>query len=319
MAIRRIALLLLTAFFWCGSALAYWTGATPKGGIELKEGPGSGFRTIRVLPKGTMFNAVDRVQQGYYRIRTSQDTGWVEASQLEGARRARGQARSEPTSHRRYHHRTAHSGYSSRHRGYDESAPRRFAITALANYDLYAPSDLNNLINANDFNNGLTLGLEFQYFLSPEVAIGLRGEYLSKAVLGSDSTTGNNFQFDIKSISITAGAEYFFLRKRNFTLGVGGYAGVAPSSFTSTDTSITNQANVTEISGTALTVLGVVEGSYEFNDIVAATVEAGYRYLDTSKLQPSTTGAGSEIFVNSAGYSINLSGPIIGAGIRLSF
>lgn len=320
MARGRIALLLVTAFLWCGSALAYWTGSTPRGGIELKEGPGSGFRTIRVLPKGTIFNAVDRPQQGYYRVRTAHDTGWVDASQLSGARQLRSTSRGERRSSARYsRHRPARYDGHATYGSSGEPPRKRFAITALANYDLYSPTDLNHLINANDFNDGMTFGLEFQYFLLPNLALGLRGELLSKSVLGNDSTTGDNFQFGIKSTSITVGAEYFLLQKRHFALGVAGYAGVAPSSFTSTDTSITNQANVTELSGTALTAMGLLEGSFLFNPTVAVTAEAGYRYLKTSDLQPNPAGAGSEIFVNSTGYSIDLSGPVLGLGFRVSF
>ncbi len=311
----RVGIIVFGTALWGTQAHAYWTGSTPDDGIEIKASPGG--RTLRTLPRGTSFNSADSPQQGYYRVRTSQETGWIQASQIEsvhrgGSGRTASRGRSRGSS-------SGSKGAKGDYGWYNTRRYQTWAVTALGNLDFYTPTDLNNLINTSDFSGGFTYGAELQYNFNYKWSAGLRVEKLGKTIVGQDQTTGNTYNFALTSTSIAVGPEYTFFRDPSFTAGVAAYIGIAPTSFTSTATNITDQANVTQISASPIAFMLVVDGTYAVADHFSILGELGYRMLKTAALVPATIGAGGSIFANTAGYSINLSGPIAGLGLRFSF
>lgn len=302
-------------------AYAYRAAVISADSSDVKAAPSADAATQGFLPKGTRVNTSDQPNQGYYRVRSSTQSGWIRADDLQfsgpppagapppPAQRAQ---RSEPQ-------RTGDEESSSQ----DSSKKSPWVLKALAGLDFFTPSAINSQIGSTALNDGTGLGAEVDVSISTNMYLAFRFEEISKSASGAD-TTGDQFTFKVSSTPVMVGAVYRVASGDDFTFDIGGYAGLGVSTeATGTDTTQPSP-NQTTISGSAPTFLLAADLSWHITRPVWLFVEPGYRYLNLSAKTPGTSGNGSYIFESGTPaafvpLSVNLSGLVLNFGVSINF
>lgn len=308
------------AYFGASEAFAYRAARIGAEQTELKDGPSSDAGTKTMLSHGTRVNTSDQATNGYYRVRSATDTGWVQESDLDFS----GTSASQP----KHAHREERMEDRDQNRESEkDSTPSQhyWILKAFGGLDFWSTTDLNNVVGSTGTNGGAGFGAELDYGLSKDFFLGFRLERLSKTATGPAGTGTNpdTVSVEVASTPVMAGLGWKAAKGENFSLDFGGYLGFGlGTGVTSTDTSQPTP-NVTSLSASSATFLITADLNWQLSEPFWLYAEAGYRYLKTSSTTPGTVGAGQSLFENSAGtlvpFDVNLSGPVLNFGARINF
>lgn len=314
------AILVSTSLLFSAPAYAYKTGVVSLDGAELKQGPGTQYKTVQRLKSGTRVTATDQPRNGYYGVRTATGKGWVE----EGSLRLQGVPATGPR---------VQDGQQPRRRAAPAEKPKRtarrsssaydtWAIKLLWNMNMYKSAEIATQIGSTSLNNGVGIGTEIHYAFGPRWSLGLRAESVGASFTGRDTTTGNTYEFSLKSMPIQVGAGYLLSRSPDLVIQLGLFGGFGLSTKLSATATNLAAPNITEYSNSAITGMLKVDAAWVFSKPFALVAEAGYRYLKTSELTASPRGSGQEIFESNSAIlklPINMSGIFFGAGLQFIF
>jgi hypothetical protein len=306
----------LSLLFISKPALSARSATVDVEGVELKEGPGAGFKTLEKLPKGTPLAAGNQPIEGFFKVRTGAGTiGFVQADLLV-LQPPEAPAPEEPS--------PAPRPRSQRQRQAQQPRFRRYKVKAIGGYDFFSVADVNTLFSANVLQFGYSAGVEFEYVVLPEWALVFRAERLFKSVLARDSNTLKSFDMSISSNPLMLGGEYTVSDNGIFSAHVALLGGIGlVTDLRATDLT-DNPPNVTDMSALAYTGLLKADVTYSINKTWTVLAEAGYRYLATPQITPADSQNGSQIFKDpkTQAYiplSLSLSGPFIGVGVGAAF
>jgi opacity protein-like surface antigen len=299
------------------AAFAYRAARISADQAEVKDAPNGNTQTT--LPSGTRVNTSDQSTDGYYRVRSSNASGWVQEGDLEfigsSSRRERRQAPERMEDPRDSDQSQPSSSSNDYH---------TWVIKLFGGLDFFNPSQLDSVIGSNALQTGIGFGGELDIALSKHVFVGLRVEDLSKTATGPDAN-GNQFQFSLSSVPVMAGFMFQLANGSDFTWDLGIYGGMGLStSISGTETSAA-APNVTTASTTAPTFLINTDVDWHITDPFWIFLEVGYRYLNTSNVTPSSGSNGQSIFETTGTnptfipFQINLSGPVVNIGGRINF
>lgn len=283
--------------------------------VELRDGPGPGFRSVGKLSPGAAVAASNVPVQGYYKVRASDGRiGFVSETSLsfESAAEtgedldAEVQATKSPS---RSEPRVPGRHYSI------------ISLRALAGGAFFRPQALSELLNTTDLNTGVYLGGELVFSISRRLNFVARVEQLRKSASLAEVSSGDAFQFELRSQPMMVGLELRFDPSRQYFWSISAMGGLALStSLTSTPLGLDSPTVLTDH---AFTGLGKVTLGYLlFGGRVSIFAEGGYRVLRTKEIIPTVVGEKADIFRKNAAFVpvvLDLGGPIAGAGIAIGF
>jgi hypothetical protein len=319
--VRRISLGIygLALLLLLPSTVAYAYRAARIGAdqAEVKDAPNG--NTQASLPKGTRVNTSDRATDGYYRIRSTALSGWVQEGDLEFL----GAAPQQQTQRQKAERMADRNDSPDQSESSSESSsPHPWALKVFGGLDFFNPSQVDGLIGSSALQNGTGFGGELDYGFTRTFYLGFRVEDISKSATGPDAV-GNTFQFNLSSVPVMVGLMLRAANGSNFSWDFGAYVGEAFGTQVSGTATNLAAPNVTTISASAPTFLIDTDVNWHITEPFWIFAELGYRYLQTSSQTPTTVGAGQGIFQNSSGsfvaVPINLSGPVVNFGLRLNF
>ncbi|MDR3608005.1 MAG: SH3 domain-containing protein [Oligoflexia bacterium] len=282
----------LSATLGSSPAWAFWFGTVPNNGIALKESASDSSRTVESLTQGTRFTAVDQPVNGYYRVRTKTNTGYIDASLIDAQ---------NPNQHS--------SNLSSRPQAQAQTQTRRrptksngsrWTVKVLGGVTLSNPSDVSAVLGSTSLSDPISLGFEVEYKTSPDWRLAGRFEYLSKSVTGSNATDQNTYQLSMKGYAFTVGADYILTSTPKYVISLNARAGLGKASLSSVatppsgSTIPTGDTNETDFSGTTLTGTIAVAAEYKAFNFCWLGAEGGYRLFSTS--QSAYTNGGSTVY-----------------------
>jgi hypothetical protein len=296
---------------------------------EVRDTPNNTGNVIETLKKGTSVAASNLPIEGFHKVRT--DTGligWINADSLElqpppseevmAQSGAPVEEDPPPPSDKLAEKKDPIGSRSSvqAKQAKPKNTKKMVRIRGFGGIDLFSLSGIVN--NFDNFGQGYHYGGEFVFNFSDGFGLVLRGEKMAKSSVLVDSTTGNSYVVDLSSIPLFFGPEFSILGSA-FSIHFGILGGIAPqTSLTSTITAGSNVGSSVSVSASHLAFLGRVNLNWQFNRTFSIFMETGYRYAVTPALTPNTTaGAAGEIFKSS--FSVNLSGPIVSAGVSVGF
>jgi hypothetical protein len=304
------------------SAYAYRSARVGADEAELKESADADSNTKTTLPRGTRVNTSDQPTNGYYRVRSATDFGWVLESDLD----FNGPA---PAPAKRRHRNT--ESMDDRDRDTDSekhssNSPNHYWILkGFGGIDFWKTTNLDNVVGSTGTNNGAGLGVELDYGLSRDFFVGLRIERISKTASGQASGgSGDSINLQVASTPVMAGLGWKAVKGDTFSLDFAGYVGFGMGTgVTATDTS-QSANNVTSMSMTSTTFYLAADANWQISEPFWLFAELGYRYLDTTSATPGTVGTyGGSLFENGSGtlqsFDVNLSGPVLNIGVRFNF
>lgn len=305
-----VALLLsVCALGTAGEALAARLARVDIEGAEIFEGPGKGYRLLEKLPKGAAVSASNVPTEGYYKIRTVAGVvGWISAEVLV----------IEPESPEEKKKEEEKRADARRYK-------RDVRLKLLGGANFFGADQVNQLFGIDALQLGLNYGGELQLFLAPWISLGFRYEYVVKSVNASNDT--DTFEIDLRSNPVMAGVELHLIDDSMLEFSITGYGGMALQTELVSVASDRAAPNETKLFAHSPTFTVKANVGFNITKSIGLYAEFGYRYLKTAKLTPSIEGDGSDIFRDdptdpSSDYipvSINLTGPLIGGGVMLTF
>jgi uncharacterized protein YgiM (DUF1202 family) len=317
---------------WAHPAFAARPGTVDADNVELREGPGTNYRALDKLPKGTPVAASNQPIDGYYKVRTGAGViGFVPADALvlqpvptDDAPSGAAQA---PPPESQVAPSDVPKPTLSNESAFRNKSTRRFVrLKAIGGYNFFSVSDVNSLLNANVLQFGFSAGGEIDFLFTPDLAFIIRVERVFKSVFAQDQKTLKSFSMNLTSYPVMAGLNLALTSDTHWSthFAVMGGLGLL-TDLTAIDLSDT-APNVTEMTSTTFTGVAAFDLTYSFNKTWSVFAEAGYRYLQTSQIIPGTSASanGAGIFespntTNFVPVTLNLSGPFIGAGLGVSF
>ncbi len=278
---------------------------------NVYETPGKDGKIVDQLKKGNVLEASNLTTNGFYKVRTSRGViGWVSQEDLK-VELTGDQYRvklSEQAMNAKPKQQTSHS---------EEEGPKKefnFKLGIFGDYNLFSASGIINSLGK--FGPGFGFGAEVGIFLSPSVALLLRGEQVFKGQYLTDTNANVTVKVTAQSYPIMTGLQFRLLHSQDFSLfftALGGYAlNTGVSSSGSSSVSATNLQN---LSSGALTGLGKIDLYWHFSKRFSLFGECGYRYLKSSTFTPNV--AGGSIFASS--FQVDLSGIVAGFGLAFAF
>ncbi len=277
--------------------------------IDMFVGPGSTFRRLQKVPKGTRVAASNMPTEGFHKIRLWDGTvGWVAADGLtmkefdrspesEGMGGVGGGAKKPKD--------TPLNG-------------ARYRVSVLGGMNLFQQTLTNPQITG--VKNGLGFGVEFTYLVIPRVEAAVRLEYLFKNVVVDYWSA--IYRMSYSSLPVMAGGRYRLIDTQRYLLAAGAYLGIGLGTKLTSLAVGHSEPAVTEFSGLAFAGLAKVDFGVRITPALSAFVETGYRLLQTGKVAPPAVANGSEIFQSNgrvAAMALNMNGLIFGGGVSLSF
>lgn len=314
-------------------ALASRSATVDADNTEVREGPGPSYKAIDKLPKGAQVAASNQPIEGFYKIRTSAGViGFVSAEVLVlqpvPSDDAPAPVAEVPPPTSSVAPSDAYKPTVSNETNFrNRNRKKMIRLKLLGGYNFFSVGDVNNLLSANVLQFGFNAGGEIDFLFTQDLAMVVRLERVFKSVFAQDQRTTTAFDMSLSSIPLMVGLELTLTNDTKFSSHFTVMGGLAMlTDLTSTDINA-NVPNVTEMTSTTFTGVAKFDFTYAFNKTWSAFAEAGYRYLKTGQITPSTptTVNGSQIFQdpNNAGnyipVSLDLSGPFVGLGVGFAF
>ena len=310
---------LLVILFGTSGAHAARLATVQEGGADVYEEADTTSKVVEKLPAKTDLAASNLPTAGFHKVRTpSGEIGWVQAASLilqppptdeelaaAGAPDPKDEAK-----------RLEEEKLELRYADSPGYIRQRVRLRLLGDVDLYTASGI--VSNFNGISQGYSYGGELALMLSSHVGLAVRAEYLFQSVGLTDSTTGKNFLVSLNSLPIMLGLDVIVIQGPRASVHIAAYGGLSPETeFTSTDkTDTPPPSNVADVVTSNFTALAKADLSWQFSKPISAFLEVGYRYLVTSPLTPPPNNGA--LILNSP-FTLNLSGPVLGAGIGISF
>ncbi|MCC7442328.1 MAG: hypothetical protein IT285_11880, partial [Bdellovibrionales bacterium] len=257
--------------------------------------------------------------QGYYKVRTpTGEVGWVAGENLAlyggGFSGGEGEmpAPADPAP------RPFMAAENTEKRG-----RKAFRLRAFGGLTLFNMADFGEVTGFNELSNGPYFGGELHFLLTRKVSMDVRIEAIVKSTVGRDDKNKRVYQFDVFSlpVMIGVGAELASSRKAEFHISALG--GIALNTEVSATASSLAEPNETILQSIPFVGMFKADFGLRLGGNLYLSVEAGYRDLTTKKLEPSTSGNGSDLFENTADevvpVTIDLSGFFFGTGVSFSF
>ncbi len=192
---------------------------------------------------------------------------------------------------------------------------RRFQLRGFGTGSFVSLSGV--VVNYNRSDLGFSYGGEFAYSLSSRFALVLRGEAQFVNSAFTDSLTAKNYAVNVSSWPVYLGIEYALLQGSQWSLWGVGMGGMGFQT-TLVSTSLSDAApNTAGVSTMPLSGLGKLVLKWKVSKPFSLFAEAGYRYLQSGVLVPSTTLTGGAILYPA--FALNLGGPFTGLGFGWSF
>ncbi|MGK5084049.1 SH3 domain-containing protein [Bdellovibrionota bacterium FG-1] len=309
--------------------------------VEFYEGPGPRYKVLERLMKGTKVAASNQAIEGFFKVRNASGAvGFIAADALIFASTSSEDSSSEIPFNGRSDlpkigpveplppEPVQPAASSSPAFPWDKKVVvQHIRFKILGGYNFFSMGDLNTLFGATSvMQSGYSFGGEFNWLVTHKITLVLRGEKVFKGVLARDTSTTSSYQLDLSSYPVAVGAEFKLTHSPKFSISLAILGGLAFSTdLTSTAVSAV-APNVTDLSATAFSGLAKLEGAFLLTKNLSVFAEVGYRYLRTVQMIPSTSAAvnGSAIFKdpntqNFVPVSLDLSGPLVSAGLALSF
>jgi hypothetical protein len=216
-----------------------------------------------------------------------------------------------------------------RAKGFD---PISVMFRAFGGYDFYNVGDLNNLVGATVLSGGASFGGEVDIGIDPDFSILIRAENFTKGVYGLNTVTSpaTTILFNMSSIPVMAGVEYWVVQDRSYRFGLGAMIGATISnSITSTSepnplaTPAITTSDTSTLSGIAFASLIRADAHVVLAHGFTLFGEVGYRlYLAPQAITSSTDLTSGSVFMtngHAAPISIDLSGAELQAGFSFYF
>lgn len=302
-----------STLFTLPTAYAYRAARVAVDQADLKDASNPDANTKSTLPRGTRVNTSDQPTNGYYRVRSATDSGWVRGDDLNFS--------GPPIAANK----SAKRSSSRRQSGPDESS---WSAKIFAGFDFFSPSALETQFQTTALGTGAGFGGELDYWWNKDWALAFRIESIGKSTNGPAGPSANADVLDVNvgSTPVMGGILYSLSKGDTFSFDAAAYLGLGfGTNVTETDTNQT-APNITEISGTAPTFLLAVDGNWHVTEPLWIYAELGYRYLSTGSSTPSTVSNGKSdtLFENASTgafvpLAINLSGVIFNIGARINF
>ena len=339
----RFSLVALVIVSAVPSAYAFRAASVASDSADVKQNPDPSSPTVATLPKGTRMNASDAPYQGYYRVRAANAGGWMQQSDMLFAPTAQAPAGQAPvptaprlapgaTPNTAAGANPALQAQNQNRRKVSRPNPRtqdKWAVKGFLGLDLFTPADINSATGSTALNNGGGGGAELSYRIGPRSFWVFRVEHITKSSSGNTSGTNGATvypaQLTLGSTPVMTGFDYELTRlSRNWSLDISGLLGLAES--TSLNGNVNSSSTPTIYTASPVTLLVKFDLNWELSNSFWFFGELGYRYLKTSQFSAPTTAGDStsnSFFQDSNNnyipFGINLSGPVINFGLRLSF
>lgn len=276
---------------------------------QIYASPSLQGEVLAEIKRGDRVAAANLPIAGYYKVRTTEGiVGWVSAEVLVLERGGRS---GESLAAQR-------AGYSFMDEDLLHPRKKRVRFRLLGGADMFTLTEISNQLGFGTLSNGMYYGGEFQVRLSHYLLLLIRLENVKKSLNAQDDATNRDYQIDVSSLPISAGLGIEFALGESLSFQMNGLAGVGVSTefkSTSLDESTPNE---TVLSSQPFTWIAQVSLNYHLSETIIFLLEAGYRSLLTSKLTPTQSVNGSELFKTSGSFvplPINLSGTFFGAGL----
>jgi hypothetical protein len=299
--------ILMQLMAWEPVAFAYQFGVISTDGTKLQSKPDPGADTLKVLEHGTRVTAEDEPKDGFFKVRERMGTvGYIAVDAFQRVELQPPVATKEK------------KGPEKAPDKAPDKRPNRFSIKLFGGFDFFTPSSLNQQLGISGFSNGVVYGTEIGYMLSRRWTILFRIEKLQSQLADSDTTTVNTYNLSLTAIPISTGFEYSLTGDR-FVLGVAGLAGLGYPHLATTATNLA-APNETDMSGTAISAIFRLDAALKLTSWLSLYGEGGYRLLKASSTTITVTGNGSSLFgTPAAAVPLDMSGPILDLGLKLSF
>jgi len=318
--LKLILVLALSALF-CSFANAAQPGRIEVDNAEIRQGPGPKFRVFQTIKKGTPLAISNFPTEGYYKIRTSDGVvGWVKSDSIfltnfeppavEGTETQKtpkiGLVNQNETTKAPIKRSRAHLN--------------QYLLRAFGGLSLFSSTEANSLLGFNALSNGLNFGGEFGFPVTSSFWLAIRIEKIQKSVLAQNETTNTNYEFNMASLPIMAGALLAISKSRAVLLDFALFSGLGLN--TSLSSSPVAAGSWSSLNGNAFAALAKLDLSVRITGALSLFAEGGYRYLKTSELIPSSDVGGGEIYkINNTFHpvALDLSGFVASGGVALDF
>jgi|GEM_PF-6139241 len=324
-----LLLLLPIVVLSSGEAVAAKLGRVAIDNAAIIDKPGPGAKIIGRLPKGTVIAAADQPNAGYYRMKSKTGlTGYIAARAVSfgAAPSTSAAAEGTPASPRR---KRREETAASNHRS------GGFMVRAFGDLDMFnSTTAVAAVTELTGLSNGIGLGVELAYALSPSLTGMIRVESITRAIRATIATgtdTDTSYSISVASLPIMVGAAFNLMEEESLAIDFGILAGMGlGTKLTAEATANSGGAfptptNVNTFSKSAITFMGKFDLFLKLGSSLSLFAEAGYRMLKAANATRTTAGTGAGLFraTNGAGallaVSPNLSGPVIGLGVQLRF
>ena len=189
---------------------------------------------------------------------------------------------------------------------------RPWRVRTFGGMNFFSPTEINQLLSV-DLSNGIGIGFEGHYFISGRVAVVARVERIGQSAVTSS-------QIDISSFPLMAGVLYRFSDNEKTSLAFTLMEGFGFQTQVAGQVSAAALPNRTALASDSFSTYARFDYTVEIIRGVSIFGEAGYRLLKTASLVPGNPAVtGSAIFQKNGSFvpvSIDLSGPVVGAGIE---
>lgn len=316
---------ILTVLLSISTAYGYRAAKVASDQAEMKEAPSEGSPTKSVLSRGARVNTSDQPANGYYRARSSTDTGWIRESDLDFAGAPQPQTPNQPQTQGQQPVTRKNGPERMEDKAeQNDGGPTHWAAKLFGGIDFWKASEVSNVIGSTALQTGSGFGGEIDYWYKERWAFAFRLEKLTKSASGPTGSngTGDVVDLQLSSAPVMLGMSYAASRGENFSLDIGAYLGLAFSTQVTETDPAQASPNTSQLSATAPTFLLAGDLNWHITDPLWLFAELGYRYLKTSQGTP-TNGNGS-LFADPTTkqpvpFAIDLSGPVLNFGIRLNF
>jgi opacity protein-like surface antigen len=305
------------------SAWAYWFGTIPSDNVSLKEAPNDGSSTVETLMQGARFTATDQPVDGYYRVRTKTNTGYIEASIIDSQNPKQNAAgspaptptptpevaqRAQPTSTRRKKSRSSSTNKDA----------NKWSVTLLVGDTLSNPSDVSSAIGSTSLSDPLGLGLELAYRVNNDWRLAFRTEYIAKGLSGTNSTNDHPYQIEMKGYTFTVGADYFLANQPKYDIFLGLRVGLGIANLSSEQTDLSSNNNTT-FSGIAVAGNLALGADYKAWSWLWFGAEGGYQLFKTGDISPTYPSTGSSGTIWPSAIPLSFSGISLDLNLRILF
>jgi hypothetical protein len=303
-----LTFLALSVVILPNKALAARVGVVLVPSAEVFEGPGTNFRRIDSIPRGTQLMASNYPVKGFHKVKTKAGlVGWVHADALR-----LGAVPKIPVMEKELEPATA----VKRPHG-------SFRVRALVTYNLFDAKSLNAMLGFGSLTNAMGYGAEGVYPMADDLSLLFRFEMLTKSLVAvNDITPFDTFQLSYVAFPIQAGLEYALVGSDGFHLSAGALIGFAVGLKFTAGALQQSTPNETIWAASSFTGMAKLNAELQLTKTLTFVAEVGFRYLESGNLTPGVEGNGASRFKVGGEFqpiSLSMTGFEFGGGLAMSF